>query len=207
MARARERRRGRRPSGGRVPGTRSRVGHDALFYGLLALLTALFVVAAWATLAEETPPRPLAAERPTSTATRAPPSPTATTLPTTPTPAVVLVERRAPTNTPRATPSDTPTPSPSPTATASPTTSPQPAPSGTQTPTGTPTETPTETPMPTPTPQPPTPAPVVHVVQPGDTLRAIGERYGVAWQAIAAANGLPLDTVLRPEQRLVIPQE
>jgi LysM repeat protein len=46
----------------------------------------------------------------------------------------------------------------------------------------------------------------VHVVQPGDTLQAIGARYGVPWQAIAAANGLPLDTVLQLDQRLVIPR-
>jgi LysM repeat protein len=42
-------------------------------------------------------------------------------------------------------------------------------------------------------------------VQPGDTLQSIGARYGVPWQSIASANGLPLDTILQLDQRLVIP--
>jgi LysM repeat protein len=46
----------------------------------------------------------------------------------------------------------------------------------------------------------------VYVVQSGDTLRAIGDKFGVAWQSIAAANGLSLDTVLQPGQQLVIPR-
>ncbi len=44
-----------------------------------------------------------------------------------------------------------------------------------------------------------------HVVQPGDTLRSIGDRTGAGSEAIARANGLPPPFVIRPGQRLEIP--
>src|SRR5436190_1168516 len=74
-------------------------------------------------------------------------------------------------------------------------------------PTGTPTTTPTPTPteQPTATPLPATATPIVHVVQAGDNFIKLGQQYGVAWQAIAAANGLPENAVLRLGQELIIP--
>lgn len=70
--------------------------------------------------------------------------------------------------------------------------------------TATVTETATATATETVTPSPTAQA-VIHVVQAGDTLMAIGQRYGIPWEAIAAANGLPPNTVLRIDQQLVIP--
>jgi LysM repeat protein len=66
------------------------------------------------------------------------------------------------------------------------------------TPTTTTTTTPTEAPTPSPT-------PTIYTVQQGDTLTSIGQRFGVPWQAIAAANGLPENTLLQLGQQLVIP--
>jgi LysM repeat protein len=54
---------------------------------------------------------------------------------------------------------------------------------------------------PTPTPRR---RPVVHVVQPGEYLEIIAERYGVTVRAIKEANGLTSD-VIYPGQELVIP--
>ncbi|MFN3980608.1 MAG: LysM peptidoglycan-binding domain-containing protein [Caldilinea sp.] len=57
----------------------------------------------------------------------------------------------------------------------------------------------------------PTPAPtrdsITHTVQPGDTLMAIGLRYGVNLQRILDANGMTLAQArtLRPGQELIIP--
>lgn len=45
----------------------------------------------------------------------------------------------------------------------------------------------------------------VYVVQPGDTLRGIGNRTGAGSEAIAAANGLGAPYLLRPGQQLTIP--
>ncbi|WP_288015935.1 M23 family metallopeptidase [Blastomonas sp.] len=45
----------------------------------------------------------------------------------------------------------------------------------------------------------------VYVVQPGDTLRGIGNRTGAGSEAIAAANGLSAPYMLRPGQQLNIP--
>lgn len=45
----------------------------------------------------------------------------------------------------------------------------------------------------------------VYVVQPGDTLRGIGNRTGAGSEAIAAANGLSAPYLLRPGQQLTIP--
>jgi murein DD-endopeptidase MepM/ murein hydrolase activator NlpD len=44
-----------------------------------------------------------------------------------------------------------------------------------------------------------------YVVQPGDTLRGIGNRTGAGSEAIAAANALPPPYTIRPGQRLTIP--
>ncbi|MCB0047751.1 MAG: LysM peptidoglycan-binding domain-containing protein [Caldilineaceae bacterium] len=44
-----------------------------------------------------------------------------------------------------------------------------------------------------------------YTVQSGDTLSTIGERFGVAWTAIAAANGLTEASVIQIGQSLVIP--
>lgn len=44
-----------------------------------------------------------------------------------------------------------------------------------------------------------------YIVQPGDTLRGIGNRTGAGSEAIAAANALTAPYVLRPGQRLSIP--
>jgi LysM repeat protein len=46
----------------------------------------------------------------------------------------------------------------------------------------------------------------VHTVVPGETLQTIAARYEITFQALAAANGLPLDTLLQIDQKLVIPQ-
>src|SRR5215210_448512 len=79
-----------------------------VFYGLVALLTALFVAATWATLEEPERPAsvalvpPPASSTPVPSATRTPASrSTRTAIPPTRTPAVVLVERGPPTQAPR----------------------------------------------------------------------------------------------------------
>lgn len=88
------------------------------------------------------------------------------------------------------------------TATQTPTaTEPPPTPTATPPPTATPTA--TNTPEPTPTPVPLR----THRIQSGDTLSAIGARYGVAVDAIMAANNLTAQDIyrLRPGDELVIP--
>ena len=47
--------------------------------------------------------------------------------------------------------------------------------------------------------------PVVHVVQPGDTLAAISLRYGVALETIVQENGLQDRDLIHVGQRLAIP--
>lgn len=46
----------------------------------------------------------------------------------------------------------------------------------------------------------------VYIVQPGDTLRGIGNRTGAGSEAIAAANALDAPYVIRPGQQLSIPR-
>ncbi len=68
-------------------------------------------------------------------------------------------------------------------------------------------------PTPTPAPPPPNPTPpppppsgqTTHVVQSGETLSTIAQRYGVTWQAIAQANNLANPNVIYVGQRLLIP--
>lgn len=71
---------------------------------------------------------------------------------------------------------------------------------------------PTPTPGPTPTPEPgqptATPAPfIVYVVQQGDALSTIAERYGVSISVIRAANGMSANSdTIRVGDTLIIPQ-
>lgn len=51
----------------------------------------------------------------------------------------------------------------------------------------------------------PTLAPVLHTVQPGESLSIIAQKYGVTVEALAQANGLTESSVLQIDQRLVIP--
>lgn len=52
----------------------------------------------------------------------------------------------------------------------------------------------------------PTPAPIVYIVQPGDTLSAIADKLGVSQQAIIDANNLADPDRLADGQRLLIPK-
>ena len=53
--------------------------------------------------------------------------------------------------------------------------------------------------------QDPTPEPEVYVVQPGDTLFTIAQRFGSSVEAIVAANGITNPSLISPGQKLVIP--
>lgn len=59
-------------------------------------------------------------------------------------------------------------------------------------------------PLPTAIPAP-TPTPVIHVVQPGETLIDIAQDYGVTLDALQAANGVLTPETLQIGQRLIIP--
>lgn len=196
------------------PPSRSDDSSNYLFYGLLALTSALFLAAAIAILREDevraaSPPATpiLAASRPAPTATAtlavtaAPP--TSTVVPATATSAVVLVERRPPTQTPRVTAAPIATPTP---VVASPT----PIPAASLTPTEMPSATPTPivvTATGTATPQPTaTAAERIHIVRGGDSLQVIADLYGVPWQSIRDANNLPDGAILQIDQPLVIPR-
>lgn len=99
-------------------------------------------------------------------------------------------------------PSATPTPGADPTAVPTPSAS---VASAAPAPTPTPTP-PPATPLPT-TPAPPSPANTQsYVVQQGDTLSAIAERFGTSVAAIQAANGMGESDVINIGQILVIPQ-
>lgn len=54
-------------------------------------------------------------------------------------------------------------------------------------------------------PAPPSGGGEQYVVKSGDSLSAIGARYGVSYQAIAAANGIANPNLIYPGQRLTIP--
>jgi LysM repeat protein len=63
---------------------------------------------------------------------------------------------------------------------------------------------PTTTPLAKPTPTP-TPAPRTYVVQEGDTLNEIAQRFGTTAQAIADASGIKVTDTINPGQVLIIP--
>ena len=62
--------------------------------------------------------------------------------------------------------------------------------------------TPSSSPAPTPT---PAPTPRTYVVQSGDTLNEIAQRFGTTAAAIAAANGFNVNDTIDPGQVLIIP--
>ena len=68
--------------------------------------------------------------------------------------------------------------------------------------TPTPEATPTFTPEPRPT---PSPTPLVYVVQPGDSLSAIAQRFGVTVEALIEVNRLVDPDTLQVGQEIVIP--
>jgi LysM repeat protein len=73
-------------------------------------------------------------------------------------------------------------------------------PTATLTPTATPTETPTSIPTNT-----PVPGRTTYTVKSGDTLSSIAAKYGIAWQDLAAANGMNSKSTLRVGQELIVP--
>jgi LysM repeat protein len=74
---------------------------------------------------------------------------------------------------------------------------------------------PTVTPRPTSTPAPATPAPtstpapsptpVIHIVQPGDTIIGIAKQYGISAEALQEANAILNPELLQIDQELIIP--
>ena len=98
-----------------------------------------------------------------------------------------------------------PSPTPVPTATASPI----PSPTATATPVATPSAAPSlsATPEPTvaPTAPPPPPPQATYVVQAGDTLAAIAQRFGTTVAALQGANGIANPNEIMIGQVLVIP--
>lgn len=127
-----------------------------------------------------------------------------------------IVAERGPTITaqplPNARPTDAPTATSAPTVTPSPTATPTPSatppPTATPAPSATPPPTATPPPQPTAAPQPAT-EPQRYVVQPGDTLRAIAERFGVSVERLLEYNGLTPEEGdnLRVDQVLYIPAQ
>jgi murein DD-endopeptidase MepM/ murein hydrolase activator NlpD len=53
--------------------------------------------------------------------------------------------------------------------------------------------------------QEPTPEPQIYVVEPGDTLFSIAQRFGSTVEAIAAANKIADPSLINPGQKLIIP--
>ena len=53
--------------------------------------------------------------------------------------------------------------------------------------------------------QEPTPEPQIYVVEPGDTLFSIAQRFGSTVEAIVAANGITDASLINPGQKLIIP--
>jgi LysM repeat protein len=109
-------------------------------------------------------------------------------------PAAVLPSDRPPTPMPTTEPMPTPFPSPGPTEppAATPTAAP---------PTASPR--PTIGASPTPVPQP---TPLIHIVQPGESVWSIAQLYGVRRRDIAEANGLVDRNYIQVGQPLVIPE-
>jgi LysM repeat protein len=79
-----------------------------------------------------------------------------------------------------------------------------PSPSPTRPPTATRTRPPSATPSPTPT-ATATGGAREYVVQSGDSLALIGEKFDLAWQTIAALNGLTAYSMLQPGDKLRLP--
>jgi LysM repeat protein len=156
---------------------------------------------------------------PTSTATPATiPSATPTSTPTgppgatptsalTPTITCSATPSQIPTDTPvQPSPNDTPLPPPPTDAPLAPTVTPLPP---TDTPPPPPTHTPPSTATFTATPMVSPTMPIAgswYIVQPGETLRSIAERYGVTVATILQANGITDPDSIRPGQILFIPQ-
>jgi LysM repeat protein len=80
--------------------------------------------------------------------------------------------------------------------------SPLPTPPDTQVPTASPTASPTVVARPT-----SSPSPRIHVVQAGEYVSLIAERYGVTPQAILRANNIPNPNYIEVGDQLVIPDE
>jgi LysM repeat protein len=91
--------------------------------------------------------------------------------------------------------------SPEPSATATPPPSEAPASSPAE-PSPSVATTPTVSPAPTPT---PAPTPRTYVVQSGDTLNGIAQRFGTTAAAIAAVNGINVNDTIDPGDVLIIP--
>lgn len=148
---------------------------------ILVLVVALILVAG---LTACTRPKPPVAETETPVSTAAAVEPRATVPPGTPavvpTGATVIAVGPTPTY-------------------EMPTLTPAPAASATPAPTAAP-GTPTATPAPT-----ATPVPVQHVVQWGDTVYSLARRYGTTVEAIAQANNLPPNYLIKVGQVLIIP--
>jgi LysM repeat protein len=134
----------------------------------------------------------------------------------TPTTAATIVVGRtvvpvaSPTPTSEGTPEITPTPSPE-AATPTPTPTSTPHTEATNTPTvaatSTPVSTSTPTAAPTSTPTAEVSGERTHVVQPGENLFRIALHYGMAYQTVAAANGIINPDLIYVGQRLTIPAE
>lgn len=69
----------------------------------------------------------------------------------------------------------------------------------------TPSPSPTNTPLPTLPPPTPAPGPLLHTVQPGETLASIAALYGVPLADLIAVNKIPDPNLIRVGQVLVIP--
>ena len=102
-----------------------------------------------------------------------------------------FIEGDTPKFPPRATPTTSPTPTPSP--------APSPSPSPMRTPT--PTLKPTSSPAPSPTPA----GQVSYIVLLGDTLQGTADKFGISLQALLEANGLKVDSIIKPGDELIIP--
>ncbi len=98
-----------------------------------------------------------------------------------------------------------PSPTPSPSATPRPSRTPTPTASPTPSPTPSPTTAPTTAPTVAPTAPPPPPAQQTYLVQEGDTLAAIAQRFGTTVSALQEANGIEDPDEIVIGQRLVIP--
>jgi LysM repeat protein len=141
--------------------------------------------------------------------------------PATPVPSATMTSTPLPSSTSTATPTSTNTPAPTSTSTATPLPTETPTPLPTETPTPLPTETPTPLPTETSTPtaratetKKPSPTavkstPLVnskYVVQPGDTLSKIAQRFNVSVQTLIDANTILNPSVIFAGQVLSIPK-